>query len=252
MLTILDNTEASEPDLFGQVNARLKEELEPIKEKRQQGSLALLRAKRDQMRRAKGLGEMELEERLFRADYEGALLKSGLHISIDALSAEIDTRERAAADFAKAAEQAQGELERLNAERDRLGKLIEKQANNLTYARDRMAREKSLAREKRKERSSYLALAEMHARGEKVVLWREPDRSEPLNRPASATEGVPLNFDAWYSDPQYRVRWKAENDEILKREDEHWKAMLRARELTCTLEQLRLLEENDKPQKGAA
>jgi hypothetical protein len=252
MLTILDNKEASEPDLFGQVNRRLKEELVPVKEKRQQGSLALLRAKRDQMRRAKGLGEMELEERLFRADYEGALLKSGLHISIDALTAEIETRERAAADFAKALEQAEGELGRLYAERDRLGKLIEKQANNMTYARYRMTREQSVAREKRKERENYVNLAEMHARGEKVTLWKEPDRSEPVNKPPSATEGVPLNFDNWYYDPQYRVRWKAENEKILERENEQWKATLRAHELGVSLEQLRLLEENDRPGGEAA
>jgi hypothetical protein len=240
---------------FATVSAATREALQTIEGKKQQGKLALLRRKRSEMQRAKGVGQVGLDERLIRNDYNNQVLKSGIHIMIDALEAEIQIHERAAVDYSEAFKAAESENAKLIAERDELNRRIEQLHRDHIQARSRCVQETSLADERRRELEGYLELAEALGSGQPLKLWKPRDVELQLLRQPLIEIGpgsLPGYSEGRLTEKEAEKRVAEINREFRAREQREWDEANRAFDLQISVADLRFLERHDNQDRDAA
>jgi hypothetical protein len=234
------------------VAAKMKEDLAPVEKKREQGKSALIRRKHAEYQRAGGLGDMSVDERLMRADFEAQLLKSGIHITIDALKDEIEIRERASAEYREAQKQIIEELDRIEPEYQ----AIAARRLQLQRLRDevphRSIRENAVIAEKRRELEAHLVTAEALGRGENVKLWKPANRDHPLRRQSTVEAGV-ADVVGWENMSRKQADKIAQefNEKLRRQADEEWNNRVLAREIGIPVGDLKYLQPQNGPREAA-
>jgi hypothetical protein len=244
---------AREPD-YSAVAAELRSELATAASKKERAELGLLRARRAEMQRARGVKDAKVEDRIQRAEFERSRLKAAVNLMIEAIADEIAAREKAQAGFARAQASHQARADKLFEERKKLLEQFDEQANCANNSRHALIRENAAVLKSRDELEQYVSAAEAIGNGEKLKLWKEPDQSHPLHRQPSRADSIYYDIDDLRNGVTQSHYDAVENERrrIRETEEREWVEASRAWELGVGVDKLRLLESNDRPGNEAA